>query len=159
MEKHKVSYCDESQNFRGNITLITVNFDYFETLKFLNLLKIFLFIFERSKLVGKRSVKSISSVCPSVAPSVRPSVRPSIRPSVTKFSQDWIISFSDIILDDSWPWYPVTNQDRFFQKILAARIWAKWAKIGSETRFFAIFSSLVYQFSLKLHTMIACNNA
>ena len=31
-------------------------------------------------------------------------------------------------------------------------------KIGPETRFFAIFSSLVNQFSLKLHSMKACNN-
>ena len=32
------------------------------------------------------------------------------------------------------------------------------AKIGPKTRFFVIFSSLVHQFSLKLHTVIACNN-
>ena len=41
---------------------------------------------------------------------------------------------------------------------MAARTWAKWAKIRPETRFFVIFSNLVYQFSLKLNTMIACNN-
>ena len=34
----------------------------------------------------------------------------------------------------------------------------KGAKIGPKTRFFVIFSSLVHQFSLKLHTVIACNN-
>ena len=35
------------------------------------------------------------------------------------------------------------------KKNLAARIWAKRAKIGPETRFFAIFSSLVYDDNLK----------
>ena len=44
------------------------------------------------------------------------------------------------------------------QKIFWVLIWAKGAKIGPETRFFAIFSSLLHQFSLKLHTMIACNH-
>ena len=34
----------------------------------------------------------------------------------------------------------------------------KRAKIGLEISFFAIVSILVYLFSLKLHTMIACNN-
>ena len=36
-------------------------------------------------LVGRRPMKSLSSVCLSV--------RLSVRPSVTKFSQDWMISF------------------------------------------------------------------
>ena len=44
----------------------------------------------------------------------------------------------------------------FCKKKLAARIWAKWAKIGPETRFFANASSLVHYFFLKLYTMIAC---
>ena len=35
---------------------------------------------------------------------------------------------------------------------------AKSAKIGLKTGFFAIFSSLAHQFSLQLHTLIACNN-
>ena len=39
-----------------------------------------------------------------------------------------------------------------------ALIWSKGAKIGPEIRFFAIFSSLLHQFSLKLHTVIACKN-
>ena len=39
-------------------------------------------------------------------------------------------------------------------------IWGaqNWTKIGSKIRFFAIFSSLVGQFSFKLHKMIAWNN-
>ena len=44
------------------------------------------------------------------------------------------------------------------QKIFWFLIWSKGAKIRPETRFFAIFSSLLHQFSLKLHTVIACNN-
>ena len=41
--------------------------------------------FGRSTTFGQRPLKSFSSVCP----------------SVTKFSQDWIISFSDIVHDVS----------------------------------------------------------
>ena len=52
--------------------------------------------------------------------------------------------FSDIVHDDSWPWYLVTD-----------RIWAKWAKVRPKTRFFAIFSSLVYKVFLE----IACNDS
>ena len=44
------------------------------------------------------------------------------------------------------------------KKKCGTQIWVKGAKIRCETRFFAIFSSLVYQFSLILHTVIACNN-
>ena len=43
------------------------------------------FFIGRSTLVGQGPMKSLSSV----------------RPSVTKFSQNWIISFSDIVHDDS----------------------------------------------------------
>ena len=44
------------------------------------------------------------------------------------------------------------------KKFLGVQIQAKRDKIGPETRFFVIFSSLVHLFSLKLHTMIAYNN-
>ena len=46
--------------------------------------------FERSTLVGQHPMKSLSSVCPL-----------SVRRAVTKFSHDWIMSFSDIVNDDS----------------------------------------------------------
>ena len=40
-----------------------------------------------------------------------------VRPSVTKSSQDWIIVFfSDLKQDDSWSWYIVTEEARFFKK-------------------------------------------
>ena len=48
-------------------------------------------LFGRSTLVGQRPMKSFSSV--------RLSIRLSVCPFVTKFSQDWIISFSDIVHD------------------------------------------------------------
>ena len=67
--------------------------------------------------------------------------------------------FSDIVHDDNWLRYLVTDGARFLKKkVLAAWIHAKWFKIRPETRVFVIFSSLVHLFSLKLYTMIACNN-
>ena len=42
--------------------------------------------------------------------------RMSFRLPVTKFSQDWIIFFSDIVHDDSWPWYLVAHEARFLKK-------------------------------------------
>ena len=61
-------------------------------------------------------MKSLSSVCPL-----------SVRRAVTKFSHDWIMSFSDIVNDDSWPWYLVTDEARFLNKNFAARILAQRA--------------------------------
>ena len=55
-------------------------------------------------------MKSLTSACPSVCP------------PVTKFSQDWIIIFSDIVHDHSLPWYLVTDEARFLEKKLAVRI-------------------------------------
>ena len=63
---------------------------------------------------------------------------------------------SDIVHDDSWPWYLVTDRARFLKKTkkqnnnnkkMAAGIWAKWAKIVPETSFFCHFlkfGSLVF---------------
>ena len=55
--------------------------------------------------------------------------------------------FSDIGHDDSWIRYLVTDEARFLKKNLAARICAKWTKIGPKTRFFYHFfkfGSLVF---------------
>ena len=41
------------------------------------------------------------------------------------------------------------------KKFFGPTFWSEGAKIGPATRFLTIFSSLVRQFSLKLHTMIA----
>ena len=51
--------------------------------------------------------------------------RMSFRLPVTKFSQDWIIFFSDIVHDDSWPWYLVAHEARFLKK---KKNW--WPKFG-----------------------------
>ena len=58
-------------------------------------------------------------------------VYPSVCQLVTKISQDRIIRFFRLAKPDFW------------KKILAAQIWTKWTKMGSETRVFATFSSLV----------------
>ena len=62
---------------------------------------------------------------------------PSVFPSDTKFYQNWIISFCDIVHDDSWLWYLVTEEARFLKKKkkLVARIWTKWAKSGPKLVF------------------------
>ena len=61
-----------------------------------------------STLVGQCPLKSLSAVFLSV--------RLFICPPVTKVSEDWIIIFSDIVHDDNWPWYLVTEKARFLEK-------------------------------------------
>ena len=68
----------------------------------------------------------------------------SVRPSLN-FLKIGSLVFSDILHDDSWPWYIVADKARFLKKNKesAAWIWARWAKIRPETWFFfAILSSL-----------------
>ena len=103
--------------------------------------------------VSQTASNEITLICLSVCLAIGLS----IHLSITKFSQDWIISFF-WYLHDSWPWYLVIGEVRFFNKTLAVWILTKWVKIWLETRFYVIFSSLVRYFSLKLHTMIAGNN-
>ena len=38
----------------------------------------------------------------------------------------------------------MTDGARLLKKNVGARTWAKWARIGPETRFFSIFTSLVH---------------
>ena len=47
-------------------------------------------------------------------PSVRLSVSPSLRPSLS-FLKIGSLVFSDIVHDDSWPWYLVTDKARFLK--------------------------------------------
>ena len=77
-----------------------------------------------STLVGQHPMKLLSSV----------SVRLSVRPSLSFLKIGSLLS-SDIVHDDSWPWYLMTDSQISEKKISA--------KIGPETRYFAIFSSLV----------------
>ena len=66
-----------------------------------------------------------------------------VRPSLSFFKIGSLV-FSDIVHDNSWPCYLVTDVARFLQKKLAARIWDKWFKIWLKSRFFAIFSGLIH---------------
>ena len=58
--------------------------------------------------------------------------------------------FSDIVHDDSRPWYLMTDETRFLKK--------KRANIRPKMRFFIILS-LDHKLSFKLHMRIACTNA
>ena len=74
------------------------------------------------------------SVCQFVVLSDHPSL------SFLKFGS---LFFSDILPDDSWPWYLVTYKlELKKKKNLVHRIWAKLAKIGLETSFFLTFSQV-----------------
>ena len=85
-------------------------------------------------LVGQRPVKSLSFVCLSVCLSFRLSL---------SFLKIGSLVFSGIVHDDSWPWYLVTEEARFLKKkILQPKL----------------FLSLDHKFSLKLNTIIACDN-
>ena len=68
------------------------------------------------------------------------------------------LAFSNIVHDNSWPWYLRSYKARFLKKRLATRIWGQRAQIRSKMRFFVILLNLDHTFSLKLHTMIACDN-
>ena len=95
----------------------------------------------RSMFVGQRPMKSLTSVRLSL-----------------HFLKTGSLVFSDIVQDDTRPWYLVTDKARFLKKTMAAWIWVQGAYIRPKMRFFTIFSSLVHYFSFKLHRMIAWNN-
>ena len=61
----------------------------------------------RSTLVGQRPMKSLSSVCQSICPSLRP---------LLSYLKIRLLVFSDILHDDSWPWYLVTDEAGFSKK-------------------------------------------
>ena len=69
---------------------------------FLPRTRCFIYFIGRSTLVGQRPMKSLSSVCPSVRPSLN-------------FPKIISLAFSDILRDDSRPWYLVTDGDRFLK--------------------------------------------
>ena len=60
--------------------------------------------------------------------------------------------FLEFAYNDSLQQCLTCNKGKIYEKKFGS-------EFGPDTRFFVIFSSLVHQFSLKLHTMIACNNA
>ena len=54
------------------------------------------------------------------------------------FLEIGLLVFSDIVHDDTWPWYLVTDKAKYLKK----KYWwprTKWSKIVPETSFFAIF--------------------
>ena len=77
----------------------------------------------------------------------RPSVPLSIYPSFClslNFVKIGSIIFSDIVRDDSWPWYLVTDKARFLKESFLTEFGLNWKKIGPKIRFFAIFANLIH---------------
>ena len=72
----------------------------------------------------------------------------SVRPPVTKFSQDWIISFFLIFC----------MIIEYFLKNKKKSCRPEFGPIRPKMRFCTIFLNLDHVFSLKLHTVIACDN-
>ena len=66
--------------------------------------------------------------------------------------------FLEIACNDSLQQCLTCSRDKIHEKIFGPKFLSKGATVGPETRFFTIFLTLIHQFSLKLHTMIACNN-
>ena len=64
-------------------------------------------------------------VCPSVCLSVCPSVPPSL-----SFLKIGLLVFSDIVHDDSWPWYLLTDKARFLKKVLRLEFGPNGSKLG-----------------------------
>ena len=64
--------------------------------------------------------------------------------------------FFEFTYSDSLQQCVTSSGGKILEKNFWAQIWAKGIKIWPEIRSFVIFSSLVHQFSLNLHTMIAC---
>ena len=63
-----------------------------------------------------------------------PSVGLSGRPSLGFLKIGWLV-FSDIVHEDSWPWYLVTDEARFKKKKLKSQMWVKWTKIRPKFSF------------------------
>ena len=80
----------------------------------------------------------------------------SVRPSLN-FLKTGSLVFCDIVHDDSWSWYLVTDETRFLKNVGDWNLIPtdlSWAKM----RFFTIFFSVDDTFLLKLLVMIACDN-
>ena len=145
----KYSYC-----VLAIIELFGYNFP-FEKLSLTNLQPLDFFIC-RTLHVSWTASYEINLIRLSVRLSVRLSARLSVclsicqsaRLSINKFFQDWIISFfSDIVHDDSWPWYLVTDEAIFLNKTFWwLKFWSNRPKLGQKWDFcyFLKFGSLVF---------------
>ena len=82
----------------------------------------------------------------------RPSVCPSLR-----FLKIGSLVFSNIVHDDSWPWYLVADKARFLKKKIGGKNLGQIGQNRNETRIFPIFQVWFINL-LKLLTVIACYN-
>ena len=62
--------------------------------------------------------------------------------SALRFLNIGSLVFSDIVHDDSWPWYLVSDEARFLEKKFLAWIWTQRAQIRPKMSFLAVFLSL-----------------
>ena len=71
--------------------------------------------------------------------------RPSVRPSLS-FLKIGSSVFSNIVHDDSWPWYIVTDEARFLKKKFGPKFGSKGSRSGPKLGFsyFLKFGSLVF---------------
>ena len=56
-------------------------------------------------------MKSLWSICRSLSLSLCSSIRPSVHFSVSNFFKLESLVFSNVLHDDSWPWYSVIDED------------------------------------------------
>ena len=66
--------------------------------------------------------------------------------------------FLEMAFNDSSQQFLRSSRGKITKKKSWAQIWTKRGKIRPMIRFFAIFLSWVHWFSLKLHTVVACDN-
>ena len=71
--------------------------------------------------------------------------RPSVRPSLSFLKIESSV-FSNIVHDDSWPWYIVTDEARFLKKKFGPKFGSKGSRSGPKLGFsyFLKFGSLVF---------------
>ena len=81
-----------------------------------------------------------------------------MEPDFFHFLKFGSLVFLEIAYSESLQQCLASSTGKIHEKYFCAQISVERAKIRPKTGFFPIFSSVVYQFFLKLHTMIACNN-
>ena len=74
-----------------------------------------------------------------------------------RFLKIWSLFFPDIVQDDGWPWYLVTDS-QIFLKIWQLEFGSTGPKPGLKLCFFCYFLKFGLLVFLELHTMIACKN-
>ena len=123
--QNKAALCYTSQIFLNNVIF---------WIYYLHSFILYLFV-RGSRLIGQSPIKSLSSFCLSVHLSVRPSLN---------FLKIGSSAFSDIVHDDSWRWYPVTDRAKFSKKKNWRLEFGLMGQNRAQNYAFFIFSSLVY---------------